>query len=109
MLITYRRTGGGFSLIMIAAALVATAIAVVVGATLLAVGVALGAVVPRGACGTAAVVAAFHATSGDTVASGDDRRNDREARRLLDEHDRCSLVADIARARGRLYRRCCVS
>jgi hypothetical protein len=45
MLITYRRTGGGFSLIMLAAALVATAIAVVVGATLLAVGVALGAVV----------------------------------------------------------------
>ena len=45
MLITYRRTGGVFSLIMIAAALVATAIAVVVGATLLAIGVALGAVV----------------------------------------------------------------
>jgi hypothetical protein len=45
MLITYRRTGGGFSLIMLVAVLVATTLAIVVGATLLIVAVAVGAVV----------------------------------------------------------------
>ena len=44
MLITYRRTGG-VSLIMLAAALVATTLTLVVGATLLIVAVAIGAVV----------------------------------------------------------------
>jgi len=44
MLITYRRTGR-VSLIMLAAALVATTLTLVVGATLLIVAVAIGAVV----------------------------------------------------------------
>lgn len=45
MLITYRRTGGAFSLIVLAAVLVATAITMVVGATLLIVALAIGVVV----------------------------------------------------------------
>ena len=45
MLITYRRTGGAFSLIVLAAVLVATAITVVVGATLLIVALAIGVIV----------------------------------------------------------------
>lgn len=45
MLITYRRTGGGFSLVALAAVLVATAITVVVGATLLIVALTIGVVV----------------------------------------------------------------
>jgi hypothetical protein len=45
MLITYRRTGGGFLLLTLAAALVATVLAMAVGAALLIVAVAVGAVV----------------------------------------------------------------
>ena len=44
MLISYRRTGGVFSLIMLAVAVAAIAFAIVVGATLLIVAVAIGAV-----------------------------------------------------------------
>ena len=45
MLISYRRTGGVFSLIMLMVAVAAMAFAVVVGATLLLVAAALGVVV----------------------------------------------------------------
>lgn len=45
MLITYRRTGGGFLLLTLAVALVATVVTVAVGAALLIVAVAIGAVV----------------------------------------------------------------